>query len=293
MVETSLENPNSTEFRSVLTQPFHEWNAIEEIFAFEIVQWTSFERSKIIESLIRFLELKVLMEEYTRKDQLLTPTELIERAWFVLARHKTLYRQTITSIQDFHGRSRHLIHCSVKKRRTYECDDIKKIERTQSLFVCYYSEVMPAFLCEIDGGMIDNTDFSSCADNSMLDSRSPFTSEITYRYNLLFLWLEKAFGRIDSHLTCCKIDDDAFTVATASITDIETVKLGKSSSVLLKSNDEYSEMAYSKPFDEKSKLPEEGKASSKGLRIVTDLLMSTLPSGIVNDKVCNIVTVQY
>ena len=222
----ALQKKNS-EFKSVLFRPFQEWMAIEEAVAERIPQLTCVERSKIIENVIRFLELKVIMEEYTRDQNLVVPTELVAYVWSALSKEKSVYRRTVTSIQDFHGRSRRKIHyCYAGPQDDLEY--AKKLERTQSLFLCYHGESMPVFLYEIEGGLLDSTDQSSLLDHSVI-AKNMLADELSYRSEMIFRWFETILGRVDATVTCCKIDDDAFTVATHSITDTDTVKMRKSS----------------------------------------------------------------
>jgi hypothetical protein len=70
-------------FESVLSQPFQKWNKVETFVAEFLPEWSYTQRSSVIQSLVRFLELKVVMEEY-RPGHLLAPTTVIDKVWQAL-----------------------------------------------------------------------------------------------------------------------------------------------------------------------------------------------------------------
>lgn len=148
-----------SKFESVLNQPFEKWNELEHIVEAFLPDWTFTQRSVIIQNLVRFLELKIMMEDYDSKS-LLSATFLVAQAWQALVLETKLYKQVTYAIQNFHGRPHKLIHHSLMKQADvgfYE----DRLRRTQSLFKCYYDEIMPKSLGDID---IDN----SLADASAL-----------------------------------------------------------------------------------------------------------------------------
>jgi len=131
-------------FKSVLTQTFSLWNEIEDIVAEFLIYLNSNQRSNIIKNLIRFLELKVVMEEYNTNG-LLSPTEVVAHVWHVLILETELYRDVVYSIQDFHARPHRFIHHALfRKYNTKAYHD--RLERTQRLFESYYGTEMPAIL---------------------------------------------------------------------------------------------------------------------------------------------------
>jgi hypothetical protein len=137
-------------FQSVLTKPFRLWNNIEDLVAEFLPEWSPGERSYVIKNLLRFLELKVIMDEY-EPNKLLAPTQLVAHAWHVLILETKLYRDVAFTIQDFHARPRRMIHhglMSKSEKNGYE----ERLDRTQSLFMSYYQSEMPRELTEIDGG---------------------------------------------------------------------------------------------------------------------------------------------
>jgi hypothetical protein len=99
-----IRNSRDAPFKSVLTQPlFSLWNEIEDIVTEFLNDWSRSQRSCVIKNLIRFLELKVIMDEYT-SNGLLSPTLVVAHVWHVLILETELYRDVIYAIQDFHAR---------------------------------------------------------------------------------------------------------------------------------------------------------------------------------------------
>lgn len=137
-------------FQSVLTKPFRLWNNIEEIIAEFLSEWSPSQRSCLIQNVLRFLELKVIMEEY-EPNKLLAPTQLVAHAWHVLILQTGLYRDVTFAIQDFHARPRRMIHHALLSRSEKNAYQ-ERLERTQRLFQSYYQSQMPSELAEIDGG---------------------------------------------------------------------------------------------------------------------------------------------
>jgi hypothetical protein len=136
------------DFKSVLARPFSLWNRIEEIIAEFLPEWSGNQRSIIIQNVIRFLELKIILEDY-RTSNLLSPTQLIAHAWHVIILETELYRDVTLAIQKFHGRPHRMIHHRLLRRsekKAYE----ERLERTQRLFKFYYGCEMPSSLKEID-----------------------------------------------------------------------------------------------------------------------------------------------
>jgi len=147
MLPSSSSNYNEESritFKSVLTQPFGLWNEIEDIVAEFLNDWSHSQRSCVIKNLIRFLELKVIMEEYT-SNGLLSPTLVVAHVWHVLILETELYRDVIYAIQDFHARPHRVIHHALVRR--YDTDEyLGQQERTQRLFRTYYGCGMPTDL---------------------------------------------------------------------------------------------------------------------------------------------------
>lgn len=137
-------------FESVLEQPLYLWNPMEDAMVKYAPQWTPAQRSKLIASLIQFLELKVLLQDYSA-EPILAPTCLIGRAWYAIALKQQLYTSLENWIQDFHQQQHKAIH---RPLLTLKQEDdgrhVQKVERTQRLFVCYYLQSMPETLREID-----------------------------------------------------------------------------------------------------------------------------------------------
>ncbi|MGK3734445.1 MAG: hypothetical protein ACI8RD_001892 [Bacillariaceae sp.] len=140
-----IRNSRDAPFKSVLTQPlFSLWNEIEDIVTEFLNDWSRSQRSCVIKNLIRFLELKVIMDEYT-SNGLLSPTLVVAHVWHVLILETELYRDVIYAIQDFHARPHRMIHHALVRR--YDTDEyLEQQERTQRLFQTYYGSEMPTEL---------------------------------------------------------------------------------------------------------------------------------------------------
>jgi hypothetical protein len=137
-----------------MTKPFRLWNNIEELLAEFLPEWSPGERSCVINHLLRFLELKIIMDEY-EPNKLLAPTQLVAHAWHILILETELYRDVTFTIQDFHARPRRMIHHALltrSEKNGYE----ERLDRTQSLFESYYQSEMPRELTEIEGGNARN-----------------------------------------------------------------------------------------------------------------------------------------
>jgi hypothetical protein len=141
----SIRYSRDAPFKSVLTQPlFSLWNEIEDIVTEFLNDWSHSQRSCVIKNLIRFLELKVIMDEYT-SNGLLSPTLVVAHVWHVLILETELYRDVIYAIQDFHARPHRMIHHALVRR--YDTDQyLEQQERTQRLFQTYYGSEMPTEL---------------------------------------------------------------------------------------------------------------------------------------------------
>jgi hypothetical protein len=148
--KVTLEVPQT--FNSVLNEPFEQWNDIENAVGEFVPEWTHTQRSFIIQNLIRFLELKVIMEEHA-PSQLLAPTKLVARAWQALILETMLYKKVAAAIQDFHRRPHRMIRHSLMEEVGLGAYEVR-LKRTQHLFQTYHSDTMPSFLEEI------NNDFS-------------------------------------------------------------------------------------------------------------------------------------
>mmetsp|Transcript_68593 Transcript_68593/g.139576 ORF Transcript_68593/g.139576 Transcript_68593/m.139576 type:complete len:275 (-) Transcript_68593:2112-2936(-) len=155
-------------FKSVLTHPFSLWNEIEDIVGEFLVYLNCSQRSSVIKNLIRFLELKVIMEEYS-SDGLLSPTDVVAHVWHVLILETELYRDVVESIQDFHARPHRFIHHSlVGKFNTKEyCE---RLERTQRLFKSCYGNQMPT-------SQMMETDRQPHLSSTVTVNASPFLNE--------------------------------------------------------------------------------------------------------------------
>ncbi|KAL3905318.1 MAG: hypothetical protein SGARI_004520, partial [Bacillariaceae sp.] len=154
-------------FQSVLTKPFSLWNELEALIAELLPEWSPSQRSCLIKNVIRFLELRVVLEEY-RTNKLLAPTELVAKAWRVLILETELYRNVTFAIQDFHGRPHRMIHHALSKKseRNSLAD---RLDRTQSLFMSYYGSQMPSELKQIDAATLRNTSFIGQMTTSQVD----------------------------------------------------------------------------------------------------------------------------
>jgi len=148
-MESSSPSRQQERFTSVLTEPFNLWNRIEDIIVEFLPTWSPSQRSSIIENVIRFLELKIIMEEY-ETNHLLSPTLLVAHAWHVLILETELYLDVTYAIQDFHARPHRMIHHALLRRsdkKGYE----ERLERTQRLFKSYYNLEMPTSVDDIEG----------------------------------------------------------------------------------------------------------------------------------------------
>ena len=156
-------------FTSVLLQPLPVWNDMEEAVLQYAPQWKPSQRSKLIELWIKFIELKVIVEDYStdEDDLLLEPTQLIGRVWYSIAENPNLYQEVTFWIQDFHHKERRLIyrppltlirandlqedasHGSYDATSTsaqFQNEHHHKLERAQRLFICYFQQPMPESL---------------------------------------------------------------------------------------------------------------------------------------------------
>ena len=139
-----ISGTGSIKFKSVLTKPFALWNEVEDIVGEFLTYLNSGQRRKVIKNLIRFLELKVIMEEYSSSG-LLSPTEAVAHVWHVLILETELYRDVVYTIQDYHARPHRFIHHALfRKYNTKEYHE--RLERTQRLFKSYYGAEMPTVL---------------------------------------------------------------------------------------------------------------------------------------------------
>lgn len=146
--EPNGNSPSRPRFQSVLTQPFNHWNDIEDVVADFMTEWSPSERSCIIQNLIRFLELKVILEEYESKN-LLAPTQLVGHAWHLLILETELYRDVTIAIEEFHARPRRMIHHTLLRRHEKE-EFEERLKRTQRLFKAYHGTEMPCSLRDIE-----------------------------------------------------------------------------------------------------------------------------------------------
>jgi len=129
-----------------------------------VPQWNPTQRSFIIKNLIRFLEMRVIMDECSPTTSLLEPTPLIGEAWRALIIETHLYPKVIRAIQSFHHRPKRMIHHSVRRSADPAAYQ-KRLERTQALFSCYYDSQMPESLVEVDSASL--TDASALTDFQM------------------------------------------------------------------------------------------------------------------------------
>jgi len=128
-------------FKSVLTKPFALWNELNDIVGEFLKYLNADQRRNVIRNLIQFLELKVVMEEYSSKG-LLSPSEAVAHVWHVLILETELYRDVVYSIQDFHARPHRFIHHALF--RQYNSNEYhERLKRTQRLFKSYYGAEMP------------------------------------------------------------------------------------------------------------------------------------------------------
>lgn len=152
------------QFESVLDRPFHKWNEIEDAIAAYVPEWNHTQRGFVILHLIRFLELKVLLEEYV-PGNLLAPTKLVDKAWRALVLETELYQSVTTAIQDFHTQPRHVIHYSLLTDSNDESFK-DRLDRTQTLCQNYYKEPLPtSFGSDSDSAILDASALTDPAEN--------------------------------------------------------------------------------------------------------------------------------
>jgi hypothetical protein len=157
------KQPKSRYFLSVLSQPFAPWNELEMVIGDFCPEWSHTVRSYIVQHLVRFLELKILTEEFATA-RLLAPTPLLAQAWQAVILESS-YIQVIYDIQDFHERPHQLLKfClqrdELKGRKTNK----EALERTQHLFQSYYGEPMLTSVDDIDTDLSLMTDTSTITD---------------------------------------------------------------------------------------------------------------------------------
>jgi hypothetical protein len=141
--------PN-TKFESVMDRPFSPWNDMEAVIAKFVPSWTHRHRGCILRHTIRFLELKVVMDELV-SSHLLEPSRLVEVAWRALLLETRLYKRVTCYIHDFHGRKRRTIHHSMVNLHNEPVHLARdRFLRAQSLFQCCYGEQMPVTLEDLD-----------------------------------------------------------------------------------------------------------------------------------------------
>ena len=209
-------------FESVLDQPYPLFFDIDDLFAEYVPEWDFHQRGQMVTHLIHFLELKVCMEDYdaNASTSLLAPTPMIDKAWRALVTETELYFQVTESIQDFHGRSREMIHYSIwsrsgkksarerqrrksrkvtkkpKKRRKRRnlhihsaagtaTDDTSncqqsRLHRTQALFQVYFQEQMPESGDQI---IIVNNGYGIDYEGIEVTKSDTILSSIEYEFN--------------------------------------------------------------------------------------------------------------
>jgi len=140
-------------FVSVLSSPFVPWNDLEIVIGEYFPEWSLTHRSYIVQHLVRFLELKVLTEEFATDKALLDPTPLVALAWQAVIHDSRLYLRTIHDIQEFHGRPTQMLKFSLPPNEFNGKVDPERLDRTQVLFQAYYCERMIESLEEADADM--------------------------------------------------------------------------------------------------------------------------------------------
>jgi hypothetical protein len=140
-------------FVSVLSSPFVPWNDLEIVIGDYFPEWSLTHRSYIVQHLVRFLELKVLTEEFATDQALLDPTPLVALAWQAVIHDSRLYLRTIHDIQEFHGRPTQMLKFSLPHDEFNGKVDPERLNRTQVLFQSYYCERMIESLEEADADM--------------------------------------------------------------------------------------------------------------------------------------------
>mmetsp|Transcript_21286 Transcript_21286/g.52450 ORF Transcript_21286/g.52450 Transcript_21286/m.52450 type:complete len:437 (+) Transcript_21286:225-1535(+) len=199
-------------FRSVLGQPIPVWNDMEEAVVQYAPQWKPSQRSKLIELWIKFMELKVIVEDYAtnEEDLLLAPTQLVARVWYSITQNSHLYQEITYWIQDYHNKDRRLIYrppltlysgadeskaaeeTSSGPSDPKDDDDSNiaqfqegahhRLERAQRLFICYFQQAMPESLKAVNnmskrqssGTLVEN---NIVAENASIAGDSDFGSE--------------------------------------------------------------------------------------------------------------------
>jgi hypothetical protein len=116
---------------------------------------------------VRFLELKVLTEEFATDRPLLDPTPLVALAWQAVIHDSGLYIRTIHDIQEFHGRPRQMLKFSLQHNEFHGKVDQERLDRTQVLFQAYYHERMIESLEDADADM-SLEDTSAITDHFLL-----------------------------------------------------------------------------------------------------------------------------
>jgi hypothetical protein len=143
----------SGHFASVLDRPFNKWNDIDIVISIVEPEWGNQQRGYVIRQLIHFLELKVVMDDYT-PGRVLAPSSVVAKAWKALLLETQLYQRVCCIIQDFHGRTRQMIHHSLTRG---DNDTGERLSRTQALFHSYFGGIMPTTIDDME------TDSSSVA----------------------------------------------------------------------------------------------------------------------------------
>ncbi|KAL3938448.1 MAG: hypothetical protein SGBAC_006645 [Bacillariaceae sp.] len=161
-------------FRSVLLRPIPVWNDMEEAVLLYAPQWKPSQRSKLIELWIKYMELKVVVEDYAtnEEDLMLAPTHLVGRVWYAISQNVHLYQEVIFWIQDYHDKDLRLIYRPplTLLSKPFELKDDEtssgpedpkdddtdiaqfqqgvhhRLERAQRLFICYFQQAMPESL---------------------------------------------------------------------------------------------------------------------------------------------------
>jgi hypothetical protein len=144
-------------FVSVLSSPFAPWNDLEIAIGDDFPDWSLTHRSHIVQHLVRFLELKVLTEEFAQDNALLAPTPLVALAWQAVIHDGALYNRTIHTIQEFHGRPKQLLRFSLQRSEYHGKVDQERLDRAQVLFKAYYHEPMIASLEDPDDVSLEDT----------------------------------------------------------------------------------------------------------------------------------------
>lgn len=158
----SKSKTSSSIFLSVLSQPFAPWNDLEITIGEFCPDWSHTHRSYIVQQLVRFLELKVVTEEFAKK-KLLAPTQLLAQAWQAVILDSKLYLKVIYDIQGFHERPHMVLRHPLQRRDLLlgkeNSANAKRVERTQHLFQSYYGETMLTCLddMEVDLSLTDTS----------------------------------------------------------------------------------------------------------------------------------------